>query len=113
MALRRDASGQPYFDSASPIVIDELVDVVQMVDDPGQADLSGDPAAMKKAQAFDQGYKQLLDTLHGLVNGQPNTLPAAEDLMASLTGFAQDLLGHQISAGPDAGKFAGPRFLLP
>jgi hypothetical protein len=33
--------------------------------------------------------------------------------MASLTDLATDLLAHQISAGPQAGQFAGPRFMLP
>jgi hypothetical protein len=113
MALTMDAAGKPHFDPASPIVVDDVADVIQMADNPGQVDLSQDPAALQKAQAFDQAYKQLLDQLHDTVNGQPAQLGVAQGTMASLTDLATDLLAHQISAGPQAGQFAGPRFMLP
>ena len=111
MALKV-VNGKPFFDPTQPIVVDEAADVIQMVDNPGQADLSQDPVAQQKAQDFDQQYKGLLNDLHNIVNGDPDSLDIAiGTTMPSLTDAAMELLNHQIVAGPQAGQFAGPRFL--
>lgn len=113
MGVTIAANGEPYFDPADPIVIDEIAEVIQMVDNPGQADLSQDPMGLQKATAFDQEYKALLNELHDIVNGDPDGINLAVDVtMRSLSTLAEELLSHQISAGPLAGQFAGPRFLL-
>ncbi|HEY1426657.1 MAG TPA: ferritin-like protein [Caulobacteraceae bacterium] len=112
MTLTTDAQGRPFFDPSQRIVVDDAADVVQMVDNPGQADLSQDPVGAQKAAAFDQAYAALLSKLHDVVNGQANQLGPAIGMMRALTGLASELLQHQISGGPQAGKFMGPRFLL-
>jgi hypothetical protein len=114
LTLSETADHQPFFDPNKPIVINDATDVTQMADDPGQLDLSQDGVAAAQATAFDQAYKQLLDTLHDVVNGQPAKLSGpggAIGMMGTLTELAGELLGHQITAGRDAGKVAGPRFL--
>jgi hypothetical protein len=113
MALVKDAKGSPFFDPASPIVIDNASEVAQTVDNPGQADLSLDPVALQKAQAFDQAYKSMLDQLQEAVSGQPAKLGAARATMGELPDLAFDLMGHHISGGSQAGQLAGPQFMLP
>lgn len=113
MAVKVDANGKPFFDPSDPIVIDDSTDVIQMVDNPGEADLSQDPTALQKVEDFDHGYKDLLDRLHEVVNGEPGKLSSAIGLMRSLGDLARETLSHRIAAGPHVGQFAGPRFLLP
>ena len=112
MALVTTAAGVAEFDPRLPIVVDDIQDVIQMVDNPGQADLSQDRMATQLADEFDASYRRLLDKLHDAVNGDPSKIAATIAMMAGLSDLAGELLQHQISAGPQAGQILGPRFLL-
>lgn len=100
------------FDPQQPIAIDDVTDVVQMVDDPAliQFELA-DATASRLADACDVAYSDLLRILQDAFNGQPNRITDAIDQMRSVLEDAiEGVLATQLVAGPNAGKFAGPRF---
>lgn len=99
------------FDSNQQIIIDEDADVVQMVDDPQL--VSFDDATSKLADACDMAYSDLLRILHDAFNGAPDKI---DDAIDQMTGVLQPAIRHLLSAkitiGPNAGQFAGPRFMF-
>jgi hypothetical protein len=114
MKIAQDASSPVgfSFDPQQPISIDDGADVIQMVDDPQL--LQFDPADAKASQladACDGAYSDLLRILQNAFNGEPGKIPdAIEQMTPVLEGAIQEVLAVQITVGPNAGKFAGPRF---
>jgi hypothetical protein len=100
------------FDANKPITIDDTADVIAMVDDPST--VTYDPAdshAEELAAAADGVYSDMLRTLHSAFNGKPEKVTVAVDLMMdNFRNAVGDLLKEQLTAGPLAGQFAGPRF---
>jgi hypothetical protein len=100
------------FDPNQPIVIDDTTDVIQMVDDPQCVTI--DPADQRAAQLSDECdavYSRMLNALHEGFNGKPDKVGDAIGTMFEFKNGAGELLQQQLTAGPHAGQFAGPRFL--
>jgi ferritin-like protein len=106
------APNQYAFDSNQPIVVDDLADVIQMVDNPMLVplDAPGDWRALQLANEFDATYSRLLNCLHISFNGAPDRINDAFALMYELKNSAEELLQQQLTTGPFAGQYAGPRF---
>jgi hypothetical protein len=100
------------FDPDRPIIVDEEVDVVQMVDNPMlvRLDPTTDWRAIQLSDEFDATYSRLLNCLHIAFNGSPGRINDAIALMYELKNGAEELLQQRISTGPHAGQFAGPCF---
>jgi len=99
------------FDPQQPITIDDNTDVIQMADDPQL--IQFDPADANVAQladVCDKTYSDLLRMLQGAFDGQPDKIGDAVGQMFSFEVAIADLLAAPLTAGPNAGKFAGPRF---
>jgi hypothetical protein len=99
------------FDPNQPIVIDDTTDVIQMVDDPQCVTI--DPADQRAAQLSDECdavYSRMLNALHEGFNGKPDKVGDAIGTMFEFKNGAGELLQQQLTAGPHAGQFAGPRF---
>jgi hypothetical protein len=101
------------FDLAQPITIDDTADVIQMVDDPPT--VTYDPADARAEQLSveaDASYSNILRALHRGFNGDPSK--SVDEAVDAMTGefksIVRDLLQQQLTAGPLAGQFAGPRF---
>lgn len=100
------------FDPAQPITIDDTADVIQMVDDPPT--VTYDPAdsrAEELSVEADASYSNILRALHSGFNGEPDMIGVAVDAMrGEFRSIVRELLQQQLTAGPLAGQFAGPRF---
>jgi hypothetical protein len=99
------------FDPTQPITIDDAADVVQMVDDPplvtyDQADWRADQLSVE----CDASYSKILRALHQGFNGQPQKVNDAVGAMFEFKTILGELLQQKLSAGPQAGLFAGPRY---
>jgi hypothetical protein len=112
MRLVKDATLKVSFDSAQPITIDDTADVIAMVDDPST--VTYDPAdshAEEAAAAVDAVYSDMLRLLHRAFNGEPEKASDARDLMQfEFADAVGNVLKQQLTAGPLAGQFAGPRY---
>jgi hypothetical protein len=58
----------------------------------------------------DVAYSDVIQLLHRGFNGEPTVLSQAVGKMFDLESAVLDLLHVQLTAGPFAGQFAGPRF---
>jgi hypothetical protein len=100
------------FDSTKPITVKDTDDVIAMVDDPPTVTYDpADSAAEAAAAAADTVYSEMLRTLDSAFNGAPGKITAAVDLMRDdFRDALANVLGQQLTAGPLAGQFAGPRY---
>jgi hypothetical protein len=99
------------FDPGKPLVIDDAADVIQMVDDPPL--VSYDPADWRAEQLSiecDAAYSKILNALHLGFNGSPKKVGDAVGAMFEFKNIVGELLQQKLTAGPNAGQFAGPRF---
>jgi hypothetical protein len=114
MRIADDASSplEVSFDPGQLIKIDDTADVIQMVDDPST--VTYDPAdshAESLAVQADSAYSDMLRALHDGFNGKPDQVDSAIDLMVGkFKRTVDELLQQQLTAGPHAGQFAGPRY---
>ncbi|MDQ0462865.1 hypothetical protein QO010_000613 [Caulobacter ginsengisoli] len=99
------------FDPNQPITVDDKADVTPMVDNPQLVDFSGDWRAQRLADECDIIYGKLLNALHLTFNGQPHRLFDATAVMFEFKNAAEELLQQQLTKGPNAGQYAGPRYL--
>jgi hypothetical protein len=99
------------FDPTKPLVIDDVADVVQMVDDPPLVTYDkADWRAEQLSTEADAAYTRILTALHQGFNGKPGKVNDAVGGMFEFKTIVGELLQQRITAGPNAGKFAGPRF---
>lgn len=100
------------FDPQQPISIDDSSDVIQMVDDPELLTFEPEDAkASQLADACDVAYSDLLRMLQDAFSGQPAKISDAIGQMTpALEDAIEEVLAVQLTAGAEAGKFAGPRF---
>jgi hypothetical protein len=99
------------FDPDQPITIDDDADVIPMVDDPPLVTYeAADARAEELSAKADKLYSDLLRGLHRGFNGDKNGVDEAVIKMTGLQGAVNRLLKVQLTAGPFAGQFAGPRF---
>jgi hypothetical protein len=100
-----------HFDPAQPIIIDDDIDVIAMVDDPPLVTYDvADAHAEKLSTEVDVVYSDVLRLLHRGFNAEPTAVGDAVGRMIELDSAVIDLLHVQLAAGPYAGQFAGPRF---
>lgn len=96
-----------------PITIDDIADVIQMVDDPPLVTYHpADSRAEQLSTEADEGYSEILRGLQRGFNGEPDKVGEAVGSMFSFTDKVRELLQQQLTAGPLAGQFVGPRFRL-
>lgn len=99
------------FDPAQPITIDDKADVVPMVDDPPLVTYDkADWRAEQLSRECDASYTKILAALHRGFNGEPAKVNDALGGMFEFKTVLGELLQQQLSVGPLAGQFAGPRF---
>lgn len=100
------------FDPSQPIIIDDSLDVRQMVDDPQLIHYeAADSVIAAMSDDCDKAYTAVLVALHEGFRGVAGRIDDSIDLMTGdLRSKITQLLTQPISAGPHAGKFAGPRF---
>lgn len=99
------------FDPEQPITIDDTADVIAMVDDPSLVTYdAADAHAEELSKTVDVLYSAMLRTLHRAFNGEPSAVGEAVGAMFDLEDAIANLLKVQLTAGPHAGQFAGPRF---
>jgi hypothetical protein len=99
------------FDPAQPITIDDDADVIAMVDDPPLVTYdAADARAEELSAKADKLYSDLLRGLHRGFNGDKTGVDEAVTKMIGLQRAVKNLLKVQLTAGPFAGQFAGPRF---
>lgn len=95
------------FDPGQPIAIDDRLDVIQMVDNPGTVDLPDQLIFLQRlSDEFDMVYSNLLRGLQGAFNGAPDTMQNAIGAMFELKTVAEELLRQELSEE----QVAGPRF---
>jgi hypothetical protein len=111
MRIVNDGSSPVHYDPAQPITIDDDADVIAMVDDPPLVTYDvADAHAEKLSMEADVAYSDVIQLLHRGFNGEPTVLSQAVGKMFDLESAVLDLLHVQLTAGPFAGQFAGPRF---
>jgi len=99
------------FDPQQPITIDDDADVIPMVDDPPLVTYeAADARAEELSVKADVLYSDLLHGLDRGFNGDLTGLTTAVSKMRGLQTAVKNLLKVQLTAGPFAGQFAGPRF---
>ena len=99
------------FDPGKPLVIDDVADVIQMVDDPPLVTYdAADWRAEQLSTECDAAYSKLLVALHQGFNGKPDKVSDAVGGMFEFKTIVGELLQQRLTAGPNAGQFAGPRF---
>jgi hypothetical protein len=99
------------FDPAKPLTIDDTADVIQMVDDPPLVTYDeADWRAEQLSTEADAAYTRILTALHQGFNGKPDKVNDAVGGMFEFKTIVGELLQQQLTAGPNAGKFAGPRY---
>ncbi|MER9107504.1 ferritin-like protein [Mesorhizobium sp. M0848] len=99
------------FDPAQPLVIDDDADVIKMVDNPQLVAIDiSDAQAVQLSNECDRLYSRMLDELQMGFSGEPDKVDTAVETMQDFAGVARDLLAQQLTAGPQSGFFAGPRF---
>ena len=111
MRIVNDGSSPVHFDSGQPITIDDDADVIPMVDDPPLVTYdAADVHAEELSATVDVLYSDVLRLLHRGFNGEQAVIGQAVGKMFDLQSAIEDLLQVQLTAGPFAGQFAGPRF---
>ena len=109
-----DSPVQVSFDPAQPINIDDNVDVIPMVDDPPLVTYDPvDARAEQLSAEADRSYSNMLRGLDRAFNGDPDSVFARSgpvDVMSEFQDLVNELVNQQLTAGPFAGQFAGPRF---
>jgi rubrerythrin len=99
------------FDPAQPLVIDDAADVIQMVDDPPLVTYDeADWRAEQLSRECDASYTKILGALHQGFNGKPDKINDALGTMFEFKTVLGELLQQKLTAGPNAGQFAGPRY---
>jgi hypothetical protein len=99
------------FDPGQPLSIDDAVDVIQMVDDPPLVTYDqADWRAEQLSRECDASYTKILTALHGGFNGQPDKVDDALGAMFEFKTVLGELLQQKLTAGPNTGLFAGPRY---
>jgi rubrerythrin len=99
------------FDPDQPITIDDTADVIAMIDDPPLVTYdAADAHAEELSTKADVLYSDMLRALQRAFNGDSNALGDAVGAMSDLEEAITTLLKVQLTAGPFAGQFAGPRF---
>jgi hypothetical protein len=99
------------FDPAQPLSIDDTADVIQMVDDPRLVTYDqADWRAEQLSTECDASYTKILSALHLGFNGKSDKVNDAVGAMFEFKTVLGELLQQRLSAGPNAGQFAGPRF---
>jgi len=99
------------FDPGRPLVIDDVADVIQMVDDPPLVTYdAADWRAEQLSTECDAAYSKLLVALHQGFNEKPDKVSDAVGGMFEFKTIVGELLQQRLTAGPNAGQFAGPRF---
>lgn len=99
------------FDPAKPLIIDDTADVIQMVDDPPLVTYDkADWRAEQLSTEADAAYTRILTALHQGFNGKPGKVNDAVGGMFEFKTIVGELLQQQLTAGPNTGKFAGPRY---
>jgi hypothetical protein len=99
------------FDPAKPLTIDDTADVIQMVDDPRLVTYDkADWRAEQLSTEADAAYTRILTALHQGFNGKPGKVNDAVGGMFEFKTIVGELLQQQLTAGSNAGKFAGPRY---
>jgi len=99
------------FDPGKPLTIDDTADVIQMVDDPSRITYdAADWRAEQLSVECDASYSRILNALHFGFNGKPDKVSDAVGTMFEFKTIVGELLQQQLTAGPNAGQFAGPRF---
>src|SRR5436190_9724173 len=96
------------YDPQQPITIDDQADVIQMVDNPGELDLTA-PSNLfvrRLSNECDRVYTKLLRALEIAFNGTPKKMSDAQSTMFELKTVAEELLEQPLADG----GFAGPRF---
>jgi Ferritin-like len=100
------------FDPAQPLAIDDTADVIQMIDDPPLVTYHKDDwRAEQLSRECDASYTKIRAALHSGFNGKPDKVNDAVGAMFEFKTVVGELLQQQLTAGPFAGKFAGPRFM--
>ena len=99
------------FDPAQALTIDDTADVIQMVDDPPLVTYDqADWRAEQLSRECDASYTKILKALDAGFNGQPDKINDAVGAMFEFKTVLGELLQQKLSAGPNAGQFAGPRY---
>ena len=99
------------FDPAKPLTIDDTADVIQMVDDPPLVTYDkADWRAEQLSTEADAAYTRILTALHQGFNGKPDKVNDAVGGMFEFKTIVGELLQQQLTAGPNTGQFAGPRY---
>jgi hypothetical protein len=99
------------FDPTKPLIIDDTADVIQMVDDPELVTYAPeDWRAEQLSQESDAAYTKILTALHQGFNGKPDKVNDAVGAMFEFKTITGELLQQKLTAGPNAGQFAGPRY---
>lgn len=94
-----------------PLTIDDTADVIQMVDDPPLVTYDeADWRAEQLSTEADAAYTRILTALHQGCNGKPDKVDDAVGGMFEFKTIVGELLQQQLTAGPNAGPFAGPRY---
>jgi hypothetical protein len=112
MKLIRDPQS-PYkysFDPAQPIIIDDLMDVIAMVDDPQTVTFdAGDTTAAELSNQCDAKYSEILNALHRGFNGEPEQMAGVDLTMDDFADLIRQLMQMELH-GARTGFRAGPRF---
>jgi hypothetical protein len=99
------------FDPTRPLTIDDAADVIQMVDDPELVTYAlEDWRAEQLSKESDAAYTKILMALHQGFNGKPDKVNDAVGAMFEFKAIVGELLQQKLTAGPNAGQFAGPRY---
>jgi ferritin-like protein len=99
------------FDPAQPLTIDDTADVIQMVDDPPLVTYDqADWRAEQLSRECDASYTRILAALHRGFNGEPAKVNDAIGGMFEFKTILGELLQQKLTAGANAGQFAGPRY---
>lgn len=102
----------PHFDPTETVVIDDSADVTQMVDDPQNATIDpADAAVVQLSGDCDRQFSEIVETLHAGFAGDPDQLISIDDTMRDFGRTINTLMAQKLTAGPNAGFHAGPRFL--
>jgi hypothetical protein len=113
MRIVEDASSliKVSFDPAQPLTIDDAADVIQMVDDPPLVTYDeADWRAEQLSRECDASYTKILGALHRGFNREPDKINDAVGAMFEFKTVLGELLQQKLTAGPNAGRFAGPRY---
>ena len=111
-AIKLEPLPKPHFDPTETVVVDDDADVIRMVDDPQLVAIDPIDAHVKAlSDECDKQFSSIVDTLHAGFSVDPDQLLGMGDTMDVFGDSINDLLAQPLTAGPNAGFHAGPRFL--